>query len=226
MLDLTFQSKYLHLLFVNLQSLSLGRTKSICLVRKVLGPFFEKSLCEDIAGMPFSLMIDESTDISTSKLLATSIRYFSISKQRVITTFLEVKEVERVDAQGLFEAVEETLKKWNLEPNNFVALSSDGASVMMGSHNSVWALLKKKYPWLLHLRCTCHSLDLAAKDAQKKALPSHLETMLRESYNWFSRSSSRLSSLNQISSLLDVEYGADEETSASGTMTYWYPYVL
>jgi len=40
-----------------------------------------------------------------------------------------------------------------------------------------------KYPNLIHIRCGAHSIDLAAKDAMRWAMPSNLDFLLRERYN-------------------------------------------
>lgn len=77
------------------------RTKCTALVRKVLGPHFEQELKADIQKTPFSLLIDESTDVAVSKILGVSIRYYSKSHQKIISTFLSVIEVQRADAEAL-----------------------------------------------------------------------------------------------------------------------------
>ena len=77
------------------------RTKCTALVRKVLGPHFEEELKEDIQKTPFSLLIDESTDVTISKILGVSIRYYSRSHQKIVSTFLSVIEVQKADATGL-----------------------------------------------------------------------------------------------------------------------------
>jgi hypothetical protein len=81
------------------------RTKCIALVKKVLGPHFQDELKKDIQKTPFSFLIDESTDVSTSKLLGVSIRYFSKSVNKVVSTFLSLVEVEQSDAVALEQEI-------------------------------------------------------------------------------------------------------------------------
>jgi len=77
------------------------RTKCAALVKKILGPHFKDELKREIEDTPFSLLIDESTDISVSKQLGVSIKYYSKSQNRIISTFLSVIEVNQSDALGL-----------------------------------------------------------------------------------------------------------------------------
>ena len=46
-------------------------------------------------------------------------------------------------------------------------------------------------PNIVAFKCVCHSLQLAASKAAA-VLPSHIDFLIRESYNWFSHSSKRL----------------------------------
>ncbi len=82
---------------------------------------------------------------------------------------------------------------------------------MIGEHKSLQRLLKNQYPNLTHIRCSCHSFDLAARHAMKNAMPSHLEVMIRDSYNWFSLSSLRQQKFQQIVELLGTESLCDDD---------------
>ena len=77
------------------------RTKGTALVKKVLGPHFKDELREDIKETPFSLLVDESTDVSCSKHLGVSTVYYSRMMKRIVSTFLGLVEVRTGDAIGL-----------------------------------------------------------------------------------------------------------------------------
>ena len=51
------------------KEISLHRTKCTALINKVLGPSMMKELCNDIGDNDYSLIIDESTDITTKRKL-------------------------------------------------------------------------------------------------------------------------------------------------------------
>lgn len=64
------------------------RSKCASVIKNVLGPHFKADLAQDIGDSYYSLIIDESTDISVTKFLAISIIYHSVTKSRIMTTFL------------------------------------------------------------------------------------------------------------------------------------------
>ena len=59
----------------------------------------------------FSIMIDESTDISVTQLLAVVAQYFDSNKHDVVDALLDTIEVENRTAQHLYQAVKSLLKK-------------------------------------------------------------------------------------------------------------------
>ena len=177
--------------------IKLHRTKCMNLVRQVLGPFFKKELKQDLIDTPFSIGIDETTDVSVKKQMSFTVRYYSKRFSTIKETFLGMVEIEGGDANTLTSCVQEVLADWNLIGSFFVGLGTDGASPMIGKHHSVAALLKKGYPHLQSIRCVCHSIDLAGKDFMK-VLPMHLTYMIRESYNWFAHSTERQRAYKEI----------------------------
>ena len=69
-------------------AIKMHRTKCAALVKNVLAPHFKRELMADLKDAPFSLMVDESTDISSTRLLGVSIRYFSEKMKSIVNTFL------------------------------------------------------------------------------------------------------------------------------------------
>ena len=51
--------------------------------------------------------------------------------------------------------------------NNFLAFTSDGASVVTGVNRGVATKLKEKYPQIITWHCLNHRLELAVGDAIK-----------------------------------------------------------
>lgn len=186
------------------------RTKCAALVKNVLAPHFRRELKKDFHQMPFSLLVDESTDISATKILAVSIRYFSKKMQNVISTYLAMEEIIHGDANSLFACIKKIMNDWDLRAEDMVGVGTDGASSMVGQHHSLQALLKREIPHLLHNRCCNHALDLAAKDAVQKSLPSHIEHMARASFRWFSHSSIRIHAYREIAALVGFSNTPDE----------------
>nr|CAI5844912.1 unnamed protein product [Callosobruchus analis] len=158
--------------------LQMHRRKCSCIIRNILEPHFINKLREDTADVPYSLIIDESTDVSIHKYLGVCIKYFSIISGSLVTTSLGLWELENVDAEGIVSCLFNVLGKYRLKINNLQGLGTDNTSVMVGINNGVYK------------KCVCHSLQLAVSSAAKD-LPRNLEFLLKETYDWFSRSPSR-----------------------------------
>ena len=192
-------------------TIHLGRTKCTAIIKNVLEPYFHDDLREDLKETFFSLMVDETTDISITKLLAASVRYFSQKQKKIVTTYLGMKEVTKADANGLDNGLRELMNDWNLQGKYLVGLGTDGANVMKGQHHSLLTLFRNSWPHVLHLQCVCHALDLAAKEAVRKTMPSNLEHMIRETYNWFSVSSLRQLAYSEILDLVGFSSSLEDE---------------
>lgn len=64
-----------------LKNLKLHRTKCSMLIKNVLGPSMLGALIEEIGDFPYSIIIDESTDLSTQKVLCIMVRFFFHTRQ-------------------------------------------------------------------------------------------------------------------------------------------------
>lgn len=173
--------------------LRLHRTKCTNIIKNVLAPHFYQELVADIKDQEYSLLIDESTDISVSKLLGVTVRYFSESLKKIISTFLGLVELEDGTAASIVNALKSLLAGLNLNIKKLIGIGTDNASVMTGTTNGVHQLLKNETgnENLILVRCVCHSLQLALSHASAETIPRPIEFLIRETYNWFSHSSNR-----------------------------------
>ncbi|ROL43465.1 Zinc finger protein 862 [Anabarilius grahami] len=169
------------------------RTKCTEMINGVLGPYSVKRLVTDIGDSKYSLLLDESTDVSVSKYLGIVIRYFSEDKANVVATYLGLVELEGGDARSIAKAVLDFLGKCGLKKENLHGIGTDNASVMTGVYNGVHKILREEngLKHLILIRCVCHSLQLAVSSASKNTLPRSVEFLVRETYNWFSISPKR-----------------------------------
>lgn len=178
--------------------IKMHRTKCTAIVKNVLSIHFEQDLITDIGDNKFSLLLDESTDVTVSKLLGIVIIYYSRKHKKVIHTFLSLITLENCDANGIVNALKEELSRLKLNIKKLIAIGTDNASVMVGVNNGIYAKLKMDVPGLILIRCVCHSLQLAVSHASKEALPRCLEFLVAETYKWFAHSSSRQASYKQL----------------------------
>lgn len=166
------------------------RTKCTNVIKNVLGPHFASSLRDDVGEQKYSVLMDESTDISVVKVLGIVIRYFSLSNSGIVSTFLALQELKQCNAEGIASALIDGLRAKGLKPENLVGVGVDNASVMTGVNSGVYVRLRQDLPRLVMVRCVCHSVQLAVSHASS-CLPRNVEFLVRETYRWFSHSAAR-----------------------------------
>lgn len=187
-----------------LEDLKLHRTKCSMLIQNVIGPSVLQDIINDIGGRSYSLIIDESTDISVMKYLCVCVRYFSISLKRPMTAFLGIIEiVVEASAVNLSDLLNQFLNKLGLNIKNLIGLGTDGASNLCGKNHSVYTILKEQAPSLQLIKCVAHSLHLCSSKAAAK-LPSQLDFLAQETYNWFSNSPLRQAVYHKIFDLINI----------------------
>lgn len=113
----------------------------------------------------FSVMADETKDISKVEQLSIVVRYYYHGELK--EKFLGFTPLTELDASSLFLKIKEMLNKCDIDINNCIAQTYDGANVMRGHLNGVQALLKKEVPQTLHTHCANHRINLVLVDVTK-----------------------------------------------------------
>ncbi len=151
----------------------------------------------------FGIMIDESTDITTTKHLDIYVSY--VTKQGIFKTrFLCLLPLTECDAKSITNVIIDIFKKKGVL-SKLVAFASDGASVMLGKNEGVAAKLSRvcTYPLIVN-HCVAHRLALACKDARKEIeFYKEAELLVKKIYGYFRNSCSRIQQLKEIQDLLD-----------------------
>lgn len=153
-------------------------------------------------GVPFSLIIDESTDIACVKHLCVCVRFYNATLNKMASHFLGLIPVTSTTAESLYQHIKDYFVEIGLNLKQCFALGTDGASNLCGRHQSVYTLMKRDIPELLLVKCICHSLHLVCSHASEE-LPSCIDHMLRETYNWFHRSALRKEAYMEIYKLIN-----------------------
>ncbi|CAG5059967.1 unnamed protein product [Parnassius apollo] len=113
---------------------SCRRTKSAAIAYNVLGNNFEEKMLAELRPRPeneterspvFSLIIDESTDVSTTKVLAVAVKYYSEKLQSPQTKFLCMVDLKGDTAQDLFDSLTCALSEKNLIIANLIGFAAD-----------------------------------------------------------------------------------------------------
>ena len=148
-----------------------------------------------------TLIIDESNDILSTKMLILYIKYCTANDCRLMTktVFAGIIFLARCDSHSILEETKTFYTTNNLDIQKMVMFTSDGAAVMLGKLNGVAKLLKNFVPHIIEQHCVAHREDLGIDDAWSKvSLMQDIETLVRTVYTMFSRSSVKKQGLQAI----------------------------
>ncbi|KYN02291.1 hypothetical protein ALC62_06893 [Cyphomyrmex costatus] len=173
-----------------LSKIKLHRTKCTGLIVNVLSPCMLHDLIDDVNHSYFSLIIDESTLIDTTKVMCVMIRYFSKKFRKTRTTFYRLIQLENGTAEHMITCFINQLNEDGLNIDKLVGIGVDGANSMIGPHNSLSSRVLALVPHLIVVQCLCHSLHLAAENACS-SLPRHIDYLIETSHSWFSTSAKK-----------------------------------
>lgn len=172
------------------EELRLHRTKCSAILKNVLRPCILEEVVQNVGNQKYSIILDESTDVTDNKLLAYCIRYYHEILEQIVVDFLGFQYIVKTTAENLFNEFTKFISKTGLQLNNMIGLGTDGASNLCGKNNSLFVRLKEKIPNLVLVKCICHSLNLCTQKAMN-CIPATIGYLLRESHNWFAWSPKR-----------------------------------
>ena len=113
----------------------------------------------------FSAFLLMTTDMSLIEQCSLSVRYLNNSN-RIVERFLQFIDVSKDQtAQGIADAVIQTLRHLNLSVRNIRGQGYDGASTMSGVHNGVQSIIRRIVPTASYVHCANHVLNLAVQMA-------------------------------------------------------------
>lgn len=197
-----------------IKEIELKRTKITGVVKNVLGEGHKADLAQKLQNNQFSVMTDETTDVSTVKTACVVVRYFDQEAQKICSAFWELYKVFKetpdaddiptANAENLYRALIDSLTNRNVPLNNVIGFGSDGCNVMMGDNDSVKTRFIRDFAGIIITKCVCHSAHLCASEACKQ-LPEGVEQLARDIYNFFKHSDKRLFDFRNFQSFVAVE---------------------
>jgi len=144
---------------------------------------FLKMLIEKLKDSFFSIITDETTDVSTCQQLAIITRVYNNETKTVLCNLYDLIELAHGDAETLFGAICNAFEKKSISLSNIIGFAADTTSVMFGQHNSVVSRLQEAIPHIYVMKCICHSVHLCASHACEK-LPRTAEDLLHDICNY------------------------------------------
>ncbi|KAM0884852.1 hypothetical protein ACQ4PT_030718 [Festuca glaucescens] len=118
-----------------------------------------KSIKEEMDGCLFSVLIDESRDISVKEQMAVVVRYVNKSGD-IIERFLGIQHVPNTTSLALKKALLEVFAKHDLLIARLRGQGYDGASNMRGEFNGLQKLIRDENPNAFYVHCFAHQLQL------------------------------------------------------------------
>lgn len=184
--------------------LACNRSKCEAIIKNVIGKYNFEQTINFIKNNKFSLIVDESTDVSSTKHLALVVRFFD-GQKIVIDQFLTLLPVSDATANNLYKVITDFLNAHEIPwKTNLIGFAADGASNMFAENRSVAALLQKDIKNLFLMKCSCHSFAKCSSYACEK-LPRYVEDLARDIYNYLSHSYKRQTEFKEFQIFLDLK---------------------
>ncbi|CAF3732767.1 unnamed protein product [Rotaria socialis] len=118
----------------------------------------------------FSIMMDESVDISRHEQVSLVIRYAD-DQFHAYERFIGFQRASSTTGEALFKLLFMWLKQLDLDINNIVGQCFDGASAMRGTYKGVSTRLLQIVPTALYVHCNGHILNLCLVDLSQAVVP-------------------------------------------------------
>lgn len=111
--------------------------------------------------MAFSVLADETADISGTGQLSIDVRFLRYDKKTIICEeFLEYVPVQELNAKAISKTIIRFLQDGNFDLNKLVSQGYDGCAAMAGRISGVQKIINDKYHSALFFHCASHMLNV------------------------------------------------------------------
>ena len=129
-----------------------------------MAQYVQREIVADVSGRWFTIMVDETTDLSNKEQMVFCVRY--------VDSNLEVHEefigLESTSAESIVRTIRDVLLRLNLRIENCRGQCYDGASSMSGQRSGAAKRISDLESRALYTHCYGHALNLAAQDSIKE----------------------------------------------------------
>lgn len=151
----------------------------------------------------YSVLLDESTDISVQQNLLIFVRHVNALGEPV-TKYLQIEKLKGATAEIIYTVLQNVLQQHGLGLSSCVAVATDGAANMTGSKSGVTTRMKKDHAHIVAIHCVAHRLALAAgKAADEVPYLIKYQEKVNAIYNYFDKSAKRTATLQGIYDILN-----------------------
>ncbi|KAJ6858045.1 SCAN domain-containing protein 3 [Populus alba x Populus x berolinensis] len=124
-------------------------------------------IIKDLGDSLFSILIDESCDISIKEQMVVVLRYVD-NNGHIIEHFLGIQHVRDTTASSLKAAIEALFSKHGLNISRLCGQGYDGANNIRGEFNGLKALILNSNPSAYYVHCFAHKLQSTLVAVTKK----------------------------------------------------------
>ena len=137
---------------------------------KVMSLRILRDIASKIKNQPFTIMVDETTDVGIEEQCVVVIRWVDKGLQ-VHEDFIGMYVTALTDANSIVAIIKDALMRMNLSLAQCRGQCYDGAAVMQGCRNGVAVQILQIEPRALYTHCYGHSLNLACQDVIRAIKP-------------------------------------------------------
>lgn len=162
-------------------------------ILEISARIIQESLVENInASESFSVLADETMDVSSTEQISLCARYVSVDgsgKHVLKEDFLTFVPISSQCSDYVTQAILNTCRKLGLNMSFLVGQGYDGASAFAGHINGVAAQIKKQFPKAVYVHCASHRLNLAISNAMMVPMIKNCLAVVHEIIKFFKYSS-------------------------------------
>lgn len=171
-----------------------------------------ENIIEDAKKSPFfSIIADESCDISGIEQLSIGIRFISKMSTNEFCCreeFLGFVPLERMDAEYISETIISSLVKFGLDLSKMAGQAYDGCSTMAGKISGVQKRIQDQYPLANFYHCSSHRLNLVINDLNEVCEIRNAVGTIKSIINFFRESSLRRKHIPNIPLFCETRWTA------------------
>lgn len=123
-----------------------------------------REIAGNIQSSKFTIMVDETTDISTSEQVVVVLHWVNENLE-VHEDFIGLYATGSISANSLVSIIKDVLLRMNLSLENCRGQCYDGAGNMRGCRSGVATQILKDEPCAIYTHCYGHALNLACQDS-------------------------------------------------------------
>jgi len=158
----------------------------------------------------FSILVDETTDISTIEQMTVCIRYVDTSCWIIREDFVGFVEMNSTTGLTIKNSILDKLKDIGLSINNLRGQGYDGGANMSGKNNGAQALIQNDQPLAFYTHCFSHSLNLCLSKACNVPSIKNMLGIVSCVATFFSASAKRA---DKLKSVIEADTTSNSEQS-------------